>query len=108
MLEMNVLKKILPDDIQAVKEQPYLFIADIDQYTKELVITNAFITNTSKNEKEIIGYCPRCEKPVYGSEKPICCPGFKNPLPCLYSLLKKEDVSFIYLTTDYSILKIVL
>lgn len=39
-------------------------------------------------EKEIIGYCPRCKKPIYENTKAYYCSNYKNG--CSFSLFKEQ------------------
>jgi DNA topoisomerase-3 len=62
-------------------------------------LTNGLIENAStlktrqnpfRSDREAIGVCPRCGKPVYEGKKSFYCSGYKDTLPCGFSLWKND------------------
>lgn len=62
-------------------------------------LTNGLIKNASTlkpgqnlfhSDREAIGICPRCGKPVYEGKKSLYCSGYKDTLPCGFSLRKND------------------
>ena len=56
---------------------PAAFMAGISDMARELVKTYSHISEEGQKlfapEKEVIGVCPRCGKPVYEGKKNFCC-----------------------------------
>lgn len=42
----------------------------------------------SQSDREVIGKCPRCGKPVYEGKKSFYCSGYKDNPPCGFALWK--------------------
>nr|WP_312576873.1 DNA topoisomerase 3 [Sedimentibacter sp.] len=74
------------------------FIYDIKKYVYEIVnegktstIKNVnFINKYKKNNKEVIGICPRCGRDVYENKKSFYCSGYKNVPSCRFSMWKEN------------------
>lgn len=54
---------------------------------KEIEVTKS---QTKKDEREVIGKCPKCGKNVYESAKNFYCEGFKDNPKCDFSLFKNN------------------
>lgn len=54
---------------------------------KEIEVTKS---QTKKDEREVIGKCPKCGKNVYESAKNFYCEGFKDSPKCNFSLFKNN------------------
>lgn len=80
--------------IEKGKLTPSKFMEGINAYVTEIVNTNKEIDTTFKaevkEEKEEIGRCPRCGKPIYESEKSFYCSAFKDNPKCSFSLWKED------------------
>ena len=68
------------------------FMQEIEKMVIELVKSyeNSDFIKNLQMEKEIIGYCPRCGKPVYEGEKNYYCSGYKDTIPCQFVLWKNN------------------
>lgn len=92
--ELTASWELRLDHIRDGQELPGSFMADIGQYVSKLVSANAAVTDAdqqtfaTKKEKEVIGRCPRCGKPVYENQKSFYCSGFKDGCP--FSLWKED------------------
>lgn len=62
-------------------------------------LTNGLIKNAStlkpgqnpfRSDREAIGICPRCGKPVYEGKKSFYCSGYKDTPPCGFALWKDD------------------
>lgn len=49
-----------------------------------------FENTNPKEEKEIIGVCPRCKKNIYENNKSFYCVGYKDNPKCNFSLWKNN------------------
>ena len=47
-------------------------------------------SSLSGSDKEVIGMCPRCKKPVYEGKKNFYCAGYKDTPPCGFALWKEN------------------
>lgn len=63
-------------------------IRNIIENNKELTINIKM--NSKKEEKEVIGKCPRCGKNIYENEKSFYCEGYKSEPKCNFSIWKND------------------
>ncbi|MCI8316880.1 MAG: DNA topoisomerase 3 [Lachnospiraceae bacterium] len=105
------LVNILPDTIKsakltaeweaALKEvergecMPEDFLKGITDMVCELVKSYEGVnietkSSLSGSDKEVIGMCPRCKKPVYEGKKNFYCAGYKDTPPCGFALWKEN------------------
>lgn len=88
----NELKEI---ELGHIKEDT--FIKEISEFVKKIIEyenKNLISIEVKKEEKEVIGICPKCGKNVYESKINFYCEGFKDNPKCNFSLWK-EDKFFI-------------
>jgi len=71
---------------------PQSFMQEIETMLLELVKSyeNSDFVKSLCIEKEIIGKCPHCGKPVYEGEKNYYCSGYKDNPPCHFVLWKNN------------------
>ena len=56
-----------------------------------IVNSNIEIEKVSRDEvKEIIGFCPRCGKPIFESDKSFYCEGYKDEPKCNFTIWKEQ------------------
>ena len=105
------LTKVLPDSVKsakltaeweaALKEvergecMPEDFLKGITDMVCELVKSYEGVnietkSSLSGSDKEVIGMCPRCKKPVYEGKKNFYCAGYKDTPPCGFALWKEN------------------
>jgi len=66
------------------------FMQEIETMLSELIKSyeNSDFVKDISTEKEIIGKCPRCGRPVYEGQKNYYCSGYKDNPPCHFVLWK--------------------
>ncbi len=71
------------------------FMQEIETMLSELIKSyeNSDFVKNLCTEKEIIGKCPRCGRPVYEGQKNYYCSGYKDNPPCHF-VLWKENLFF--------------
>ncbi len=71
---------------------PQSFMQEIETMLLELVKSyeNSDFVKDISTEKEIIGKCPRCGRPVYEGQKNYYCSGYKDNPPCHFVLWKNN------------------
>lgn len=69
------------------------FMSGIVELTGSLIKSSAvpeLEQNPFQQDKETIGLCPRCGKPVYEGKKSFYCSGYKDNPPCGFALWKNN------------------
>ena len=105
------LIKVLPDTIKSArltaeweaalkevergKQSPETFLEEINRMVRGMVAQcrDAGVPTAaalSAPEKEAIGKCPRCGKPVYEGKKSFYCSGYRDEPPCGFALWKEN------------------
>lgn len=79
-------------DIENNNILPQSFMQEIETMLSELIKSyeNSDFVENSSTEKEIIGKCPRCGRPVYEGQKNYYCSGYKDNPPCHFVLWKNN------------------
>ena len=74
---------------------PKTFMQEIEKMILELVKSyeNSDLVKNLQTEKEVIGKCSRCGKPIYEGQKNYYCSGYKDNPPCHF-VLWKENLFF--------------
>lgn len=84
----NELKEI---ELGHLKED--IFIKEISEFVKKIIEyenKNLISIEVKKEEKEVIGICPKCGKNIYESKRNFYCEGFKDNPKCNFSLWKED------------------
>lgn len=84
----NELKEI---ELGHLKEDT--FIKEISEFVKKIIEyenKNLISIEVKKEEKEVIGICPKCGKNIYESKRNFYCEGFKDNPKCNFSLWKED------------------
>lgn len=84
----NELKEI---ELGHLKEDT--FIKEISEFVKKIIEyenKNLINIEVKKEEKEVIGICPKCGKNIYESKRNFYCEGFKDNPKCNFSLWKED------------------
>lgn len=66
------------------------FLSGIAEMVGSLVKSYEDVPDKEKEDREEIGKCPRCGKPVYEGKKSFYCSGYKDEPPCAFSLWKEN------------------
>lgn len=66
------------------------FLSGIAEMVAGLVKSYEDVPDKEKEEREEIGKCPRCGKPVYEGKKNFYCSGYRDDPPCVFSLWKEN------------------
>lgn len=66
------------------------FLSGIAEMVGSLVKSYEDVPDKEKEDREEIGKCPRCGKPVYEGKKNFYCSGYKDEPPCAFSLWKEN------------------
>lgn len=66
------------------------FLSGIAEMVGSLVKSYEDVPDKEKEDREEIGKCPRCGKPVYEGKKNFYCSGYRDDPPCVFSLWKEN------------------